>query len=208
MCKKKEMPESKFGFVDHVVYINLDHRTDRWDQILAELAPHFPPEKVTRFSAIQRENGALGCTASHIAVIEMAKAAGWKNVLVVEDDAMWISENFEEAYATLERLAAGAYDTIMLSSACARWYIGSLKLITAQTTAAYLVNSSYYETLLSNFRESRDLLESLSDGNQYALDQYWKRLQQRDNWFVVIPSLMKQRPGYSDIEHKNVDYRL
>jgi glycosyl transferase family 25 len=200
------MPESKFGFVDHVVYINLDHRTDRWEQIVAELALHFPPERVARFSAIKRENGALGCTLSHIAVLEMAKENQWKNVLVLEDDAMW-TEHFEEAYATLERLSAGAYDAIMLSSTCARWYLGSLKLISAQTTAAYMVNSAYYDTLLSNFRESRDLLDSSNDGNRYAIDQHWKRLHQKDNWFVVMPSLMQQRPGYSDIERKNVDYR-
>lgn len=206
MCKKKEMPESKFGFVDHVVYINLDHRTDRWEQILAELAPYFRPEKVTRFSAIRHENGALGCTLSHIAVLEMAKASDWKNVLVLEDDAMWTTEGFDEAYATLERLAANPYDVIALSSARVRWYIGSLKLISAQTTAAYMVNSAYYETLLSNFRESRDLLTLSNDGPKHAIDQYWKRLQKRDNWFVVIPSLMKQRPGYSDIEHKVVNY--
>ena len=199
------MSESKFGFVDHVVYINLDHRTDRWEQIIAELAPYFPPDKVTRFSAIRNENGALGCTLSHIAVLEIAKESGWKNVLVLEDDAMW-TEHFEEAYATLERLAEGAYDTIMLSSACARWYNGSLKLISAQTTAAYLVNAAYYEPLLSNFRESRDLLTISNDAPKYALDQYWKKLQSKDNWFVVIPSLMKQRPGYSDIEHKVVNY--
>lgn len=200
------MSDSKFGFVDHVVYINLDHRTDRWEQIIAELAPYFPPEKVTRFSAIRHDNGALGCTLSHIAVLEMAKAVGWKNVLVLEDDAMWKTEQFEEAYATLERLAVNSYDVIMLSSTCARWYIGSLKLITAQTASAYLVNSAYYDTLLTNFRESRDLFEVSNDGPKHAHDQYWKRLQSKDNWFVVIPSLMQQRPGYSDIERKVVDY--
>ena len=199
------MSESKFGFVDHVVYINLDHRTDRLEQITAELASYFPPEKVTRFSAIQRDYGALGCTLSHIAVLEMAKAEGWKNVLVLEDDAMW-TEHFDEAYATLARLAEGAYDTIMLSSACTRWYIGSLKLISAQTASAYLVNSAYYETLLTNFRESLHLFEVSNDGPKHAHDQYWKKLQSNDNWFVVIPSLMQQRPGYSDIERKVVDY--
>jgi glycosyl transferase family 25 len=207
MCKKKKMSESKFGFVDHVVYINLDRRTDRWEQIVAELAPHFAPEKVTRFSAIQRDCGALGCTLSHIAVLEMAKENKWKNVLVLEDDAMWTTEHFEEAYATLERLSKNAYDTIMLSSTCARWYLGSLKLISAQTTAAYLVDAGYYDRLLSNFRESRDLLEVSNDSLKHALDQYWKAQQERDNWFVVIPSLMQQRPGYSDIERKVVDYR-
>ena len=121
MCKKKEMPESKFRFVEHVVYINLDHRTDRLEQVTAELAPYFPPEKVTRFSAIQLDRGALGCTLSHIAVLELAKAKGWKNVLVLEDDAMWKAEQFEEAYATLDRLASNPYDAIMLSSGCARW---------------------------------------------------------------------------------------
>jgi glycosyl transferase family 25 len=200
------MPESKFGFVDHVVYINLDHRTDRRVEIVAELALHFPPERVTRFSAIHSEKGLLGCVLSHIAVLEMAKEKGWKNVLVLEDDAMW-TEHFEEAYATLARLSSGEYDAIMLSSTCARWYLGSLKLISAQTTAAYLVNSAYYDTLLSNFRESRDLFEVSNDGPKHALDQHWKRLQAQDNWFVVMPSLMQQRPGYSDIERKNVDYR-
>ena len=125
------MPESKFGFVDHVVYINLDHRTDRRAEIEAELAPYFAPEKVTRFSAVKRDNGALGCTASHIAVLEMAKANEWKNVLVVEDDAMWRPEHFEEAYGNLERLSE-TYDVIMLSSTFTRWYLGSLKLISGK----------------------------------------------------------------------------
>lgn len=201
------MPESKFGFVDHVVYINLDKRRDRNADICEELAPYFQYEKVTRFSAIENENGALGCTLSHIAVLEMAKEKGWNNVLVLEDDAMWTPERFDDAYATLERLLAGTYDVIMLSWTCARWYIGSLKLISAQTTAAYIVNSAYYDTLLSNFRESRDLFEVSNDGPKHALDQHWKTLQRKDNWFVVIPSLMQQRPGYSDIEHAHVDYR-
>ena len=190
-----------------MVYINLDHRTDRRAEVEAELAPYFQPEKVTRFGAIKLDRGALGCTLSHIAVLEMAKEKGWNNVLVLEDDAMWMTEQFEEAYATVDRLSSSKpYDVIMLSSTCARWYLGSLKLISAQTASAYLVNSSYYDTLLSNFRESRDLFEVSNDGPKHAHDQYWKRLQERDNWFVVIPSLMKQRPGYSDIERKVVDY--
>jgi len=200
------MPESKFGFVDHVVYINLDHRTDRRAEVDAELAQYFPAEKITRFSAIQRANGALGCTASHIAVLEMAKANQWKNVLVVEDDAMWKPENFEEAYGTLERLS-DAYDVIMLSSTFTRWYLGSLKLISGKTTAAYMVNSHYYDTLLSNFKEGLALFEVSQDNGAHAVDTYWCTLQEKDNWFVVIPSLMQQRPGYSDIVKQFTDYR-
>jgi len=42
----------------------------------------------------------------------------------------------------------------------------------------------------------------------YALDQYWKRLQEKDNWFCIDPMLFKQRPSYSDIEHKKVAYKM
>ena len=206
MCKKKKMSESKFGFVDHVVYINLDRRTDRRAEIEAVLAPYFPPERVTRFSAIQRENGALGASESHIGVLEMAKAEGWKNVLVLEDDAMWTTD-FDTNYATLERLVENAYDVIMASSTFARWYLGSLKLITAKSAAAYLVNSHYYDALLSNFKEGLALFEVSRENSRHAVDTYWNTLQERDNWFVVIPSLMEQRPGYSDIVKQFTDYR-
>jgi hypothetical protein len=40
----------------------------------------------------------------------------------------------------------------------------------------------------------------------YALDMYWQRIQARDNWYLVAPSLVVQRPSYSDIEKKHVDY--
>ena len=199
------MPESKFEFVDQVVYINLDHRTDRRAEIEAELEMYFPPEKVTRFSAIKNDFGALGCTMSHIGVLEMAKAKQWKNVLVVEDDLMWYSD-FDESYTTLERLVKNDYDAIVLATTRAEWYLNSLKLVTSRTTSCYLVHSGYYDTLLSNFRESRDLLEVSKDKCNHAIDMYWMQIQPRDNWFIVIPSISHQRPGYSDIEQKLVDY--
>jgi glycosyl transferase family 25 len=199
------MPESKFGFIDHVVYINLDERTDRRAEVEAELAMYFPPEKVTRFSAIKNDFGALGCTLSHIAAIEMAQANKWGNVLVVEDDLKWNSE-FDESYTTLERVVKNDYDAIVLATTSAQWYLSSLKLIVSRTASCYLVHSGYYDTLLSNFRESRDLLEVSHDKGNHAVDMYWMRIQTRDNWFIVIPSISHQRPGYSDIEQRMIDY--
>ena len=199
------MSDSKFGFVDHVVYINLDHRTDRQDQIIAELAPYFPPEQVTRFSAIMRENGALGCTESHIAVLEMAKANGWKNVLVLEDDARW-TDTFDEGLKTLTRLAQSEYDAIVFGGHNTRWHEDSLRLIRTFGTEATLVNSNYYDTLLRNYRESLALLETSNQPWFHAMDVYLNRLFATDKWFVVVPGLMKQLPGYSDIRKEVVTY--
>ncbi len=61
-------------FVDKVVYINLAKRTDRRESIEFQLKKvGVPPEKIIRFEAIENENGTLGCTLSHISVMEMAE---------------------------------------------------------------------------------------------------------------------------------------
>ena len=53
--------------IGRVVYINLDERVDRKQQIQQELATVFP--SVERFAAIKREHGGIGCVMSHIAVL-------------------------------------------------------------------------------------------------------------------------------------------
>jgi glycosyl transferase family 25 len=186
-----------FEFVEKVIYVNLEHRTDRREQIESELAKYFPSEKVQRFNAIKHLHGGIGCTQSHIAILEMAIAEGWKNYLLVEDDAIW--SNFDKGYPILESLISKNYDVITLGTVYAK-YDGNYKLVSGQSGTAYIVNQSYYQTLLQNFKES--LHGFLTTGNYpvYALDQYWKRIQPRDNWYCIIPSLMIQRPGYSDIE--------
>ena len=48
---------------------------------------------------------------------------------------------------------------------------------------------------------------SLEKGQSYIIDQYWQRLQQKDNWFIVNPALIIQRPSTSSISNTFVDYR-
>jgi glycosyl transferase family 25 len=91
-----------FDAIEHVVYINLDERVDRKTQIQRELLAVFPSSKVTRFSAIKAIHGGVGCSMSHIAVLEMAKQEGWSNVMIVEDDFMWTQR--EEGAPILEKL--------------------------------------------------------------------------------------------------------
>ncbi len=191
-----------FEFIDKVIYINLEYRTDRKEQIESELQKYFPIEKIQRFNAIKHQRGGIGCTQSHIAILEMAIQNNWSNYLVVEDDAVW--SNFQKGYPLLEQLIQKPYDVITLGTVYAN-YTPEFKLLSGQTTTAYIVQQHYYETLLQNFKEG--LSGFLSTGNYptYALDQYWKRIQPRDTWYCIIPSLMIQRPGYSDIEKAVID---
>lgn len=191
-----------FEFIDKVLYINLEYRTDRKEQIESELQKYFPSEKIQRFNAIKHQHGGIGCTQSHIAILEMAIQNNWSNYLVVEDDAIW--SNFDKGYEKLQQLIQKSYDVIMLGSVYAK-YDANFKVFSAQTGTSYIVQQKYYSVLLQNFKEG--LSGFLSTGNYptYALDQYWKRIQPRDNWYCIIPSLMIQRPGYSDIEKAVID---
>jgi glycosyl transferase family 25 len=192
-----------WDFVDKVVYINLDHRTDR-NEHMKRVTETFG-DKVTRFSAIKMNNGAFGCSASHIMVLKMAIENNWNNILIMEDDAEW--HNFEQGYKTLKKLASNPYDVIMLGGSFVSYDIETYRLHRALTTTAYLVNKHYMPVLLQNFEEGlRNFIMSPSDPGLYALDTYNNRLQQVDNWYIVQPPLAYQRPTFSDVEQRFVNY--
>lgn len=192
-----------FNFIDKVIYINLEERYDRKDQIEKELSI-FSPDKVIRFNAIKHEKGLIGCGMSHIKCLEMAQKNNWKNVLIVEDDMKW--SNFDKAYPILEKLATQNYDVIMLGGTFARYRPENYKLEFAATATAYLVNNHYYNTILTTFNESLSKLIQTYYPPHYAHDVYWRDIQYKDNWYIVVPSLCIQRKSYSNIENKEVDY--
>jgi glycosyl transferase family 25 len=194
-----------FDAIERVVYINLDERVDRKSQIQRELLSVFPAHKITRFSAIRNAVGGIGCSMSHIAVLELAKKEGWSNVLIVEDDFMW-TPNQGQGAPVLEKLLSRKFDVIVLSGTYVDYNKETYRLNSCQTTTAYAVSDRYYDTLLANFKEGVSLLESTKEYKVYALDQFWKRLQPVGLWYFVCPMMGIQRPGYSDIEKRVVNY--
>ncbi len=188
-------------FVDKAVYINLARRSDR-NEKMKEMTKTLG-DKVVRFEAIEASPGCIGCSLSHIEILKMAIDNNWKSVLILEDDAEW--NNFEDGYSKLQSLSLSPYDVIVLGGSCIRRE--GDRVFSCQTTVGYLVHNHYYKTLLENYKTGVDLLQQTRQATSYALDQYWKHLQHKDNWFIIVPCLVYQRPDYSDIEGKYVDYR-
>lgn len=194
-----------FGFVDKIVYINLQKRNDR-KKLLENELNIIIDEKIIRFNAILDNNGCIGCTKSHISVLKMCIFYNWTNCLIIEDDMLW--NNFNESYRILNELYKNEFNVILLGGINVKYDLSNYKLISAITTTAYLVNKNYYVKLLNNFEEglnkfirceNKELRKSV-----YTVDQYWKHLQYKDNWFIVVPCLSFQRDGYSDITKKYV----
>jgi len=204
-----------WGFLEKAVYINLENRKDRKQEIEKELFHKIPTDKIIRLEAIRNKVGHIGCSQSHIKVIEMAIENNWKNILVLEDDAMF--HKYKSGYKTLEKLIETNpnFDVITLGNVSSEFDKKTMKLYKGQTTTAYIVNQHYYKKLLKNFKEGLDGLlkakdlssqERLPYEQKYCLDQYWKNLQKIDNWYIVNPALMIQRVSNSSIQDGVVDY--
>jgi len=68
-----------------VMYINLDHRTDRKKEIEDELKNVFKYNNAERLNATLHEHPILGCTYSHVRIWRRMIEEGWDSVLVIED---------------------------------------------------------------------------------------------------------------------------
>jgi glycosyl transferase family 25 len=188
--------------IDHIVYINLESRTDRKQQVEKELSI-FPSEKVTRFDAIKQEPGGIGCSMSHAGALKLAIQNNWKNVLIVEDDVQWT--DLANGMPLVKKLAKNPFDVICLSGHGVKFNYKTYKLESCHGRTAYLVNNHYFKTLLANFEEGLQKLQQTYT-HDYRGDVYWNKLQKKDNWYIIMPQMCIQRPSFSDIENKFVDY--
>jgi glycosyl transferase, family 25 len=187
-------------FINKIVYINLDHREDR-RKIMKEFFEkgQIPDDKIIRFPAIKTNKGLIGCLRSHTTVLQMAKDNGWKNVLILEDDLEW--SDLENGYKQLEEIVnLEKWDVIQLVG----WYLkyDFPRIYETMNAGAYLVNSSYYDTLLANRYEAIRKITSFEmlykSPIPYTADVYWNKLSQKDNWYGLYPCICRQVDIYSD----------
>ena len=187
--------------IKHIVYINLDYRTDRRSEIEQELERM--DLSAERFSAIRTKPGIIGCTQSHLTVLQMAKSRGWDHVLILEDDFMFIvdKETLNTQLNAFFDLKL-PYDILMVGYNILKSEPFNdivCRAIDVQTTSGYLIHSRFYDSLIQNLSEAIPPLISTGQHWIYAVDQYWKRLQPQSMWFCMNVRIGKLRPSYSDL---------
>jgi len=190
-----------WNFIDKVVYINLERSTERNEHMKEFVKPF--GDKVIRFNAIDMPTrGHLGCTCSHIAVLEMAIQNKWKNVLILEDDIEW--NHSKIGYDNLQTILTKNWDVILFGGCYVNVDLNTYKISQSCSTASYLVKSEYFETLLKNYNEGKVFLERKYT-NRFFIDSHWWRLMKKDNWYIIFPNLMYQMNSFSVIENKIIE---
>ena len=204
-------PESIKNYISHVVYVNLDSRTDRRAQMEQELKI-FSPDQVHRVPGIVPDildlaHKNIALATAHLNAVKLARDNQWTNTLFLEDDSAWA--NIDAAYPCFEKLVQGSYDAIMLGSHHAEYDKETFRVKRATSGAAYLLHHSHYTIYINR-------LQAMIDSFVSGVTEHYKvqtnsepvfgSLQKEYNWFIVIPPLMTQLPGISDRMNEYVNY--
>jgi glycosyl transferase family 25 len=193
-----------------VIYINLINRTDRKDHVEKELKK-IGVNDALRFNAVKLDNGALGCSMSHLKCIELAKKNNYDYVFVCEDDIEFL--NPELFLTQLKKFLDlhKKWDMALVAGNNMLPYLPvddtCIKIFNCQTTTGYIVKKHYYDKLINNYKNGIEKLMRNPDSNEYKIDKFWGSIQRMDDWYLIIPLTIVQREDYSDIERKVTNFK-
>lgn len=202
-----------------VYYINLDYRTDRRQEFLAECKRiGIPTYAIYRFPAIKDAvTPYLGCTKSHLEVLRTAKRLHLPMVMICEDDLSFKQGAiaWPDIVKLVEVELENKFDVLMLASNTLRKLPCSegkkwAQVVSAQTASGYIVHSRFYDRLIAVLEEAvqQIILHKANPrcADRWTVDQAWKVLQPVSDWYVCEPTLAYQRPSYSDLGGTYVNY--
>lgn len=199
-------------YFENIYCINLQRRTDRWEECLNEFKKH--DLNVDRFDAADGNNfeptsnlssGQVGTVYSHLNVLQRAKEQNLNNVLILEDDIQF-DENFVSLFNEWSSEIPDDWDMILFGGnhiGNNPWSPGKLIKVTEHVYKVthslalhcYAVKNTVYDKLI----------KSLSEMNSPA-DNAVAKVQKEINCYIIRPHLAWQRPSYSDLVGFFADY--
>ena len=209
--------------IHKIVYINLDRREDRKKELEEQLArlgiERFNPATngasadLIRFPAIEHAYPIAGCSLSHAAVLDMARKESWPNVLILEDDFNFIDDIIkvkEDIKAFFASEQAKTYDVIQLAyNIYEQEPVNALlcKATRSHTCSGYLVHQRSYDRLHYHINSgAEEMSKILSHEWAYACDVVWNAVQRQGEFYAFNARLGYQRPSYSDLGLRFVNY--
>ncbi len=197
--------ESPFDCFDAIVCLNLDREPDRWREMQARFAALDIGWRVERFPAIDvPANPHAGHMQSFRALIQQARERGHRNVLMIEDDAVFLDQTLDIMRAATADLQTRSWDLLFLGGhawgkqfpfAPGSSTLQAVGLVTS--THAVAVNHTAFDRVLDELPAPDDpaALETWL-AREIATDQYLARAIDRGDLdaLIVWPRVATQPP--------------
>lgn len=202
--------------INKIYCISLESRIDRREYLKTQFKKL---DHKIHFNIVKKNLDPIkGCLESHIECIREANKLNFENILIFEDDILinekvlnniknvYIPENFDMFY-----LGYHINNGI-------RYGKNILKILSGQTTHAYIINKRVFNYILNNINKDWDNISNWSIKNKYekltnynvrAIDLFYSKWvhEIRNKTYGIYPILIYQKPDFSDIENRNIDYR-
>jgi hypothetical protein len=200
-------------FFDKIYCINLDHRTDRWDECVKTF--EYYGLDVERVSAVMTDkeipglkNGMVSLITTTIHILEDAKKNNYKNFLLLEDDVEFCDyvdgyngESFAERFEKNLCYLPDNWKLFYLGSGIdtnEKSHVGGevYRVGFANTAHSLGFNNCFYDICL-------DKLKSAALPNDII---YSNLMREGHDIYSFYPNLTSQRPSFSNLEGMNVNY--
>jgi GR25 family glycosyltransferase involved in LPS biosynthesis len=210
-------------FFDGIFCLNIDDRTDRWENCKREFKRH-GITNVTRFSAIKGSKlalpwsnnvdangyvhpphlnganaGGIGGNLSFMSMIKTAKILGWNNFLVLEDDVVF----HPDLNNLLEKIIPQVpYDWDL-------FYFGGNHFSRMPEQLTENLFKTFHTVCLHAFAINHTMYDRIIEQNHRIdrpTDINIAQLQQNCLTLVTNPHLAWQRAGYSDVQTSDQHY--
>lgn len=197
------------NFFEESFYINLDYREDR--KALFEKRAKDIGISPIRFSGITPNEGEyqnlnanhkdsrrkwkVGCTLSHQSIVKIAKDKGLNNVLIFEDDCIFLDRFIDKATKCVNDLKENNWDLIYFGGQPNQYAqhitdnLGKIENGGIYSTHSYGINHTFYDKLLSISPNQVDTIDIL----------YLNYSSNHRNLFVSKDLLTIQDITYSDL---------
>lgn len=188
------------NFFDAIYCINLDKRHDRWERVSKSFKNN--NIDVIRFPAIEHKDGRIGCIKSHVEILKIAKERNLKNVLIFEDDVVFINSVVDNTFEQLPIDWEMCYIGANIHTNLIKYSDNLFTIKQAFSTHAIAYNNTIFDFIINKY----DNIEKLD--NYADIYDVWlsNNIQQRNKSYIIYPLVAIQEKGYSDIEHNFIDY--
>lgn len=190
-------------YFESIFCINLEHRPDRKQHALKEFEKIGIANRVEFINAVYlKDRPALGNHLSHAICINKANKRGINNVLIFEDDVLFLDNALDTLIKAEDQLShidkwGLFYLGANLEQPCYQETENLSRLTFAFSTHAYAINRYLFDLLISiNLDDS--IAHNDVHMSNYIIPHF--------PCYIATPITAIQSPSYSDIEKREVNY--